>query len=98
MSAYLLKPCKGANGFQGIPDMNLKLKLVRVAEILADEGFEEKVCVDLVMVMEKEKLEYTIYPSGKFLIKPAVLKTDISQSLAESKANELLAIFEKCRK
>lgn len=98
MSAFLLKPCKGSNGFQGLPDKNLKLELVKLAEILADEGFQEKVCVDIVMVMEKEKLEYTIYPSGKFLIKPAITSKEISQSLAESKANELLVLFERHRK
>ena len=94
MCAVLLKPCKGSHGFQGVPDHNLKLYLRTLKERLVEMGFQEKVCVDIIMVMEKEELEFTIYPSGKFLIKPAHLNGSLTREHAENEANALLRIFD----
>lgn len=97
MSAVLLKPCKGSHGFQGVTDRNLKLDLSRVNSLLLGEGFEEKMCVDIIMVVQKEDLEFTIYPSGKFLIKPALVNGTLSREKAEEEANALLHIYELSR-
>ncbi len=86
----LLKPCKGSHGFQGVTDHNMKLNLLHLKGLLLEQGFREKVCVDIIMVMEKDELEFTIYPSGKFLIKPALVDGELTQQTAEEKANALL--------
>lgn len=94
MSAFLLKPCKGSHGYQGITDHSLKLDLPKLRDHLLDQGFSEKLCVDIIMVMQRELVEYTIYPSGKFLIKPAVVQDeDIPLETAEELANGLLRHF-----
>ena len=54
-------------------------------------------CVDLITVLEKNGLEYTIYPSGRFLIKPGKMDGGLNLERAEREANELLQLFEKCK-
>lgn len=96
MCAFLLKPCKGSHGYQGVSDHNLKLDLTILRKFLVKEGFNEKVCVDIIMVMEKDDVEFTIYPSGKFLIKPATVgEEDIPKVTAEELANGLLDYFSR---
>ena len=49
------------------------------------------------MVMEKNDLEYTIYPSGKFLIKPSEVNGTLSRERAEKEANGLLECIQTSR-
>ena len=69
MNSVLLKPCKGSGGFQGIPSGKMKLNLSKLSDLLSENGYKKKVCVDIIMVVEKNGLELTIYPSGKFQIR-----------------------------
>ena len=71
----------------------MKLKLNDLEDRLVGHGFTPKVCVKIIMVMQKDDLEFTIYPSGKFLIKPSISDMDLSQERAEIEANSLLDIF-----
>ena len=99
MRAFLLKPCKGSHGYQGVvTHHNLRLDLPVLRELLLKEGFNEKVCVDIIMVMEKDNIEFTIYPSGKFLIKPAVIYLRKNpSSLKVSSQNSQLNSSNICR-
>jgi hypothetical protein len=45
------------------------------------------------MVMRKDDIEYTIYPSGKFLIKPAEVGGTLSRDRAEVEANTILRVY-----
>lgn len=94
MCAYLLKPCRGSHGFQCVTDSKLRLDLSSLRGILLDEGFVERVAVDIIMVMVKGDIEFTIYPSGKFLIKPAVVgDEDITEELARNLAAKLIGLI-----
>lgn len=95
MSAFLLKPCKGSRGFQGISDRNLKLDLATLEGILEDADFTKKVAARIIMVLEKEGLEFTIYPSGKFLIKPSDPDDDVLKEKAEEEAEKLVTYFKQ---
>jgi len=97
MSAMLLRPCAGSSGFNITSDHNLNLELVGVSSALSSIGFRERVCVEKrILIMEKEGLEYTIYPSGRFLIKPKNEGERLEQEQAEREANRLLRVFRGC--
>ena len=97
MNPVLLKPCKGSDGFQGIPRSNMKLNLSKLSDLLSENGYKKKVCVDIIMVVEKNGLELTIYPSGKFLIRSTGEKDTgalVDLKTAEEEANILFQFFE----
>jgi len=94
MSAMLLRPCAGSSGFKVSPDHSLNLDLRKVSRALSAEGFRERVCVEKrILIMEMGELEFTIYPSGRFLIRPQNEREALEQERAEREANRLLRVF-----
>ena len=90
LSGYLLRPCKSSAAFEAIPNLSsmgkqkqkFKLDLTECRNILETSGYEE-VCNAKVLLIMKNEIEVTIYPSGKLII-----KTD-SKSDAEKVMNEI---------
>jgi hypothetical protein len=86
MTFYLLKPCKGSAAYETIPKKNLKLDMDACTDKLMCGGFE--VINAEVMLIVKDDLELTIYPSGKLLI-----KTD-NKKAAERIAEKIYALLD----
>ena len=85
MAGHLLRPCKSKAAFEALPHKsggNLKLDLSTCGKLLGEIGYQD-VCDAKVLIIMEKKIEVTIYPSGKLL-----LKTD-SKEHAESAMNEI---------
>lgn len=94
MINILLRPCAGASGFKVTPDHNFALMLKEVSEALSSLGFKERVCVEnRILIMECDGMEFTIYPSGRFLIKPEDDGGMVEQERAKKEAERILQVF-----
>jgi ArsR family metal-binding transcriptional regulator len=80
MTGHLLRPCKSTAAFEAIPRPELgkiRLDLQNCLKSLGEVGYEE-VCDANVLIILKKKIEVTVYPSGKL-----ILKTDLEYEAKE---------------
>ncbi len=85
MTGILLVPCKSTAAYEALPNKNgrhLNLNLNKIKNLMISMGYEE-ICDARVMIIMKKKIEITLYPSGKLIIKTE------SKSDAEIVMNEI---------
>lgn len=76
---FEIKPCKGTVACSVVPKKDLRLDLNEVAKKIGNI----KVQVPMLIIAEVDKVEVSIYPSGKLLVKSK------SQKQIEEIANKI---------
>jgi ribonuclease HIII len=69
MGFYLVQPCKSTAAFEAIPQKKVKLDFKIIEPKLNSHGFETMVNARVVLVVSKNNIEISIYPTGKLLLK-----------------------------
>lgn len=87
MSFFLIQPCKSTAAFEAVPQSKLKLDLAGLHSGLQDLGYQIVADARVVLVVEKDGCEVSIFPSGKLMI-----KVD-TEEVAEGIAKELELIL-----
>ncbi|UCH89052.1 MAG: hypothetical protein JSV49_12605 [Thermoplasmata archaeon] len=82
-----MQPCKSTAAFEAIPQDPQKLDLSSVESTLTSHGFEVIANAKVLLVVTKNEMEISIYPTGKILI-----KID-DKSVAEDMVSELESIL-----
>ncbi|RLJ00280.1 MAG: hypothetical protein DRP03_00875 [Candidatus Aenigmatarchaeota archaeon] len=60
----IIKPCKGSDAFEFIPEREMKLDLYKIANY-----FDEiKIKTRIVIIVKYKGIDVSIYPSGRMLI------------------------------
>jgi len=60
----ILKPCKGSDAFEFIPEKEKRLNLKKVVKRFKDV----RISTDIVIVVKYRGVDVSIYPSGRMLI------------------------------
>ena len=69
MSFFLIKPCKSTAAFEAVPQDQVKLDLESLIPKLSSSGFQIITDAGVLLVVEKDGCEISIYPTGKLLLK-----------------------------
>lgn len=65
---FIVKPCSTRAAFEGVLKHQAKLNLTDYSKRLRDKGYELIAITDYVIVAKRD-YEFTIFPSGKVLVK-----------------------------
>nr|MDO8099375.1 hypothetical protein [Candidatus Njordarchaeota archaeon] len=84
---FIVKPCSTRAAFEGIPKHQAKLNLTDRSRRLLDKGYELIAVTDYVIVAKKD-YEFTIFPSGKVLVKD-IDDPDLAKTLLETLYGDL---------
>jgi ArsR family metal-binding transcriptional regulator len=84
---FIVKPCSTRAAFEGVLKRQTKLDLTDYSRALSNRGYELVAVTDYIIVAKKE-YEFTIFPSGRVLVKD-IDDPDLAKTLIEKLYGDL---------